>query len=311
VAGLPPGRPGASTLTESDWANLLQSIEDKECTPFIGAGACADSIPPAAKLAERWANEFDYPLTDWTNLARVAQFLAVDQYRNFPKKLLRKLVEEVDPPDFTDPSEPHGVLADLALPIYITTNYDDFMFSALQSRRVSPRRQLCRWNKAVSGLSRRADGRFAPTPENPLVYHLHGHYLSPESIVITEDDYLQFLLALSEDGNAKLLVPKVREALGSTSLLFVGYSLSDWNFRVLFRGLVESLGGTLGNISIAVQLEPELRDDSKEGRARALAFISNYLQGIQQMSVRVYWGDVRDFGNDLRARLNGGGGNGH
>ena len=34
-------------------------------------------------------------------------------------------------PDFRAPSEPHAVLADLPLPIYMTTNYDDFMVKAL------------------------------------------------------------------------------------------------------------------------------------------------------------------------------------
>ena len=31
----------SSGLTDADWNVLLQRIQDKECTPFIGAGACA------------------------------------------------------------------------------------------------------------------------------------------------------------------------------------------------------------------------------------------------------------------------------
>ena len=38
---------------------------------------------------------------------------------------------------------------------------------------------------------------FVPTPANPLVYHLHGHLEMPQSLVLTEDDYLEFLVRIS------------------------------------------------------------------------------------------------------------------
>ena len=86
-------------------------------------------------------------------------------------------------------------------------------------------------------------------------------------MVLTEDDYLAFLVEISTDNSERMLPSAIRNALASTSLLFVGYSLSDWDFRVLFRGLMGSLGRTLGMTSIAVQLDP--RVDDATGRARA------------------------------------------
>jgi hypothetical protein len=33
---------------------------------------------------------------------------------------------------------------------------------------------------------------FRPTDDSPVVYHLHGHYSLLESMVLTENDYLDF-----------------------------------------------------------------------------------------------------------------------
>jgi len=292
----------SNTLGESDWENLLQRIKDKECTPFTGAGACAGTLPLASEIADQWAEKYGYPLTDSGNLARVAQFLAVDQDPMFPKQVIRRQFQKTDPPCF-EANEPHCVLADLKLPIYITTNYDSFMFQALKSREREPKRELCQWNDLIGLIEPSVlDSGFMPTPANPLVYHLHGHYEVPQSMVLTEDDYLAFLVRLSKDKEDRLLPARIRTALATTSLLFIGYSLTDWNFRVLFRGLIGSMGATLGMTSIAVQLEPSAADPSEQGRARAQRYLNQYLEKIQRIKVRIYWGDVRKFARELRER---------
>jgi hypothetical protein len=65
-----------------------------------------------------------------------------------------------------------------------------------------PRRELCRWNESLDGGESVFDTDFSPTPANLVVYHLHGHTL-PESLVLTEDDYLSFLANIAR--NSKLL----------------------------------------------------------------------------------------------------------
>jgi SIR2-like domain len=296
-------------LTDSDWDTLLRSIDEKECTPFIGAGACAGTVPLASELARRWADEFEFPLKDSADLGQVAQFLAITRDGMFPKRLFRRLLRQTSSPDFSEPGEPHGALADLKLPIYITTNYDGFMFLALQSREVSPSWKVCGWNELIRER-RSAILEEAPKPANPLVYHLHGHYEAPHSMVLTENDYLEFLVRLSKDGSERLLPPVVRSALAETSLMFVGYSLSDWDFRVLFRGLIGSLGATLGSISIAVQLDPHTRDPSEQWLVQAQEYVQDYFKEIQKLRVLVYWGDARKFSRELSERWKAFGGDG-
>jgi hypothetical protein len=293
-----PGR-----LEEKDWTKLLERIRDKRCTPFVGAGACAGTLPLASQIACQWAERYKYPLTDFTDLARVSQFLAIDHDDDmFAKEEVKRQFARVSPPDFSAPNEPHGLLADLDLPIYLTTNYDSFMFQGLQSRGRDPRRELCRWNRhpELNGPSV-FDSDYSPTSECPLVYHLHGHLDVGPSMVLTEDDYLDFLVRLSID--QKLLPSSIVTALAGTSLLFIGYSLADWNFRVLCRSLIGSLGASLGMKSVAVQLPPSsLADPSELGRARAQTYLDQYLAKIQKIKLCVYWGDVKDFTQELRQR---------
>ena len=46
--------------------------------------------------------------------------------------MLRERFSGKGPPDFSVLAEPHRAVADLQLPVYITTNYDNFMLAALQ-----------------------------------------------------------------------------------------------------------------------------------------------------------------------------------
>jgi hypothetical protein len=290
-----------NTLSDRDWENLMRRIKDKKCTPFIGAGACAGTLPLGSDISCDWADKYNYPLSDKWDLARVSQFMAVDQDDMFPKENIQRQFKEIAPPDFARSDEAHALLADLNLPIYITTNYDSFMYLALKNRERDPKRELCRWNRFVEMEESSVFGSgYVPTSANPLVFHLHGHYDLPQSLVLTEDDYLDFLVRLSSD--QALLPPAIRTALAGTSLLFIGYSLSDWNFRVLFRGLVGSLGASLGYTGVAVQLAPKTADGLENSLARAQHYLDTYFEKIQKIKVRVYWGDIKEFTAELRQR---------
>jgi hypothetical protein len=118
-------------------------------------------------------------------------------------------------------------------------------------------------------------------------------------MVLTESDYLDFLIRASRDKD--LLPPVIRVALAGTSLLFIGYSLADWDFRVLFRGITNSLEASLGYKNIAVQLHPK---DIVEGeQQRAEQYLSQYFGGIHKIKIQVYWGEARRFAKELREHM--------
>ncbi len=295
----------ADSLTKDDWTELLKRIDDGRCTPFLGAGACHGILPLGPDIASDWAKKYDCPMPDHRDdLARVAQFMAVNRKDEMsPKEELCALLKDCDPPNFGEADEPHAVLANLPLPVYVTTNYDDFMARALERQNKEPVQEVCLWNSYVEKLvesqqlSRLVDGGgFEPSVANPVVYHLHGHLGIPESMVLTETDYVSFLVAWSKREN--MIPPRIQRAFSGASLLFVGYSLADWSFRVLMQALVSSLEAGLRRVSVAVQLVP---DEVPEGKQQsAQDYLIRYFESVFKVSV--YWGTARQFATDLAKR---------
>lgn len=283
---------------EIDWDLLLGRIKDGNCTPFLGAGACVEKIPIGSQIANEWAKDYGYPMEDSYDLIHVAQFVAVKKDPMTPKEVMcrkiKELLKEVTPSYFEVPNEPHGVLADLELPIYITTNYDDLMVRALKSRGKTPIQEYCHWNKCIK-KHKQTLSDFDPTPDKPLVFHLHGIYEVPESLVLTEDDYLDFLVAISRDLN--LLPPRIQEAFTDTSLLFLGYRIADWDFRVFFRILAEYLEISSKKRHYSVQLVPgNVYEAQKE---KAQEYLDHY---FGKLDIHVYWHDCREFARELKTR---------
>lgn len=135
---------------------------------------------------------------------------------------------------------------------------------------------------------------YQPTLDDPLVYHLYGveNYLS--SIVLTEDNYLDFMVWISQNINA--IPTRVAQALADSSLLLLGYSLQDWEFRVFFRGLITRSRRPLSQLSLSIQLLPEA-DGQAPAATRA---VQNYLERyFDQARFRIYWGDSLTFMQEL------------
>jgi hypothetical protein len=117
--------------------------------------------------------------------------------------------------------------------------------------------------------------------------------------VLTEDDYFDYLIGFTRE---KDLVPdEVRVALADTALLFLGFQLDDWNFRVLFRSILAQEGSeSLREYAhIAAQVTPE------EGRilepARARQYLETYFQS-EPAAVSIYWGSAEEFMAELHAQ---------
>ncbi len=284
-----------NTLKEKDWDIILRRIKDGNCTPFIGYGACSGVLSTESDIAREWAKD-KYPLEDPSDLVRVAQFLAVTEDSMSPKEKIIDHLKNAPRPDFKDPDEPHAALADLPLPIYITTNYDNFMVEALESRNRDPKQEICRWNKDIEGQPSIFESQpdFKPTVANPVVFHLHGHIGVPESLVLTQDDYLEFLINTSKDQS--LIPPRIQKAFAGTSLLFMGYRIADWDFRVLFQSLISYLGVSLKKRAhMSVQIVGDKISNVQKGKAQE--YFDSY---FEKHEIRMYWGTCREFAAELR-----------
>jgi hypothetical protein len=284
-----------SSLSEGDWDSLIFRIKNSQCTPFLGAGMSSEKIPLGSQIARQLALNplYNYPMSDTGDLIKVAQYIALTVDAARPKELVAKIIKEAGYPDFQKPDEPHMALASLPLPLYMTTNYDDFMYRALRNAGKEPRFFINRWNDdEQSPAGQPIDAEIGgpdinPTEAKPAVYYFHGHIDYLDSMVLTEDDYLDFLVRTSRDQT--LIPPRIQEAIGGTSLLFIGYSLNDTNFRVIFRGLVEKQRSR--KISVTVQIHP--------GEPRVVNYLTEY---FRSSGIRVYWSTAREFVNELKRR---------
>jgi hypothetical protein len=291
-------------LSGRDWELLTSRIAAEKCTPIIGPGAYSKMFPINLTIARDWTVSYpDYPFEGLYELGRVAQYLSVvapDPMAAKDDMILR--LKNLEPPDYGAPDEPHSILASLPLPLYLTTSYDNFMYQALKKRREKdkdPVREFCHWNEYLQeNYPSVIFEEKKPTVSNPVVYHLHGYNDLSDSLVLTDDDYLDFLVNVAQDNS--YIPERIQRALSGTSLLLLGYQLEDWNFRVLFRSLAIFLQKGLKRTHIAVQFEPEPdRKATQEKKAMAQRYFERYF-GIRD--VKVYWGTCQQFVSELKKR---------
>jgi hypothetical protein len=289
------------------WDALVDRLAEGLVTPFLGAGISRPPLPSADELAEKLVAEHDrtaedpYPFQQ-RDLMHVAQYWATMVDNQEPKRAVRRIFQEIEPPDFKAPDQAHAILATLNCSVYLTTNYDDYMEEALRRSGRSPVTEVCRW---TTGLSTRPSHLTDQEPEQgkPVVYHLHGHIDDPESMVLTEDDYLDFMVNVrrfsASDPNLLVLPPKIDELLTQTSLLFLGYGLRDWNLRVLLRALVENRETSSKKLGVSVQLEPDSESLVDPGLEVAIGYLEQYFDGTK---LRVFWGTADQFLAELRKK---------
>ena len=222
---------------------IAGDVSKQRCILFLGAGAHApppdqsrfeypaEQRPPVGaalsrKLAADCKLSARFPNEDPSNLQRVALFYEIARSRH-------QLVDAVKDAVQTGkrPSPMLRALAELGFPLVITTNYDQLFENALIAAGKQPRVTVYTPN-----LEPTTDYR-DPTTESPVVFKIHGDILRPETIVITDEDYIQFVLRMSSKDPYDPVPLTLKYYLTGWTTLFVGYSLLDYNLRLLFKTL--------------------------------------------------------------------------
>jgi hypothetical protein len=288
------GQAQAQDWQSDDWRTLAHLIHLKRCTPFLGAGVSSPTLPTGRELASRLAVHYEYPCADAENLPRVAQWAVTKRGEIEVKATVKEWLTERGEPDFKDDNEPHHLLVDLELPVYITTNYDEFLVRAFGQFSRQAHQVICPWHQARKRNRNLRYGRsYSPTPASPLIFHLHGALSQEVSMVLTEDDYLDFLIYVHN-----LLPPTVEKAFEESALLFLGYGLADTNFKVLFRKLNSYSGGHRRHF--AVQIDPQKTGLPLLQAQQELRYLTTQYDA---QGIRVFWGSCRDFARELRRHL--------
>jgi hypothetical protein len=280
-------------LTDAHYDTVAGAIEDGDVVPLLGAGAnlCGrqageawrprETLPSGNDLAAYLADRFRCPVEEGEDLVRVSQYVALLRGSKPLNRELHSLLDADYPPTAVHEflASIPSILRDRGLPpryqLIVTTNYDDALERALRIR-----------GEPIDVISyvaeRRHRGKFVHWPDGgeasvieipsqyggislddrTVILKLHGLVDrtgadSPwESFVITENHYIDYLTrtAMSEH-----LPSVLSEKLHNCNLLFLGYSLRDWNLRVILHRIWKDRDYAWP--AWAVQLEPDPIDE--------------------------------------------------
>ncbi len=307
------------------WRSIAGSVRQGHCVPILGPDLGEHLYGTARERADRLAAAHGFPLEprDRTDLAKVTQYLAVTQSRQYVRdavadqlksEIRRRHPEVAQEPKLFEAivkrtrgeageGDPFSILAGLEASVYVTASPDPVLLLSLLAANRKPKALYCKWRKTRDNHPAEPPYEGVSLPESPVVYYPFGVSRKGEedSLVLTEDDFLDYLIAAAD---YKLIPTVVRGTVVRSSLLFLGFTLDDLSFRVLFR-LIMSLEGSsqLGDYAhVGVQVDPEAHNLADIDRARD--YLEEYFgTGRDAPRIDIYWGTAADFLRELREHL--------
>jgi SIR2-like domain len=263
--------PAPQDLGGIPFADIVTGLQGRTVVPFLGAGVPLCGRPPGAdwqypdfseflpsgvELAAYIAHLANLPawkLRDTENLARVASYYAITNPLSPLAKNLQRIFAR------GTPTKVHKFLSKPKLHpmVIVTTNYDTLMEQALEDAGVDfdtvvhctdieqQGTVLLRKHGTDAIFVEPKDVNVDPS-KTTVLYKMHGSIdwqtnavASPtvrrDNYVITEEDYVKFLSRLN--AAAPVIPFKLLDHFRKTSFLFLGYSLEDWNVRVILDSL--------------------------------------------------------------------------
>jgi hypothetical protein len=225
---------------------VARAVAKGECILFVGAGVHApppdgqtaivypagERPPLGGALSQTIAGACGFagrfPDVDARNLQRTAQYYEMTLGRQELCELVRREVDEGK-----RPSPALRALGRLGFSHIITTNYDSLLEDAL--RDAGRRPTVTVYSPEAHRVT--PDPSTDPDPDHPLVFKIHGSTSDPPSMVITEEDYIRFVMRMGDLDQFHPVPETIRFRLKKWPTLFIGYSLIDYNLRLLFMTL--------------------------------------------------------------------------
>lgn len=226
-----PVLPEPRSLRERDWDTLLWSLQQRNCILLLGPELVSEGDGQEATLTGDLARHLTADLSpQYSHLRefpRVAQQYAAEIGRNDLEREVVRFYRSHQ----ADTSSIHEALA--ALPFYfvITSCHDSLLQKAMRSQEKTPLVERYHFKGENKEL--------VPTGsvKSPLIYHLYGMPEEPQSLVLSENDLLDFLVAvISKSPRLPNNVSSELQKSGK-SFLFLGFGIKHWYLRILLHVL--------------------------------------------------------------------------
>lgn len=201
---------------------LRNSIKNGNVILFIGAGVSATlGLPNWSQLISHISAELGY---DERIFKLYGDSLSLAEFYEINKGHIGELRSWMDTEwnvstEIIKKSLIYETIVKLNFPLIYTTNYDHCLETAFTA-----------WNKKYKRIVNVDDFVNLNSAETQIV-KFHGDTISDPSIVLTESSYFE---RLSFDSPLDI---KLRSDMLGKSILFIGYSLSDINIRLLIYKL--------------------------------------------------------------------------
>jgi hypothetical protein len=231
-------------LNPDDFKLIINAIKSGKCLAFLGAGACTPfldkegkevpGLPTGSELAKWLAERCEYTNGSTYDLAKVAEFFLYQQGGD--REALQQAIQEKLL--ISCCARPiHTILSQLnEIKVMITSNYDNLLENELQHyNRILTKHIYDPENPRTAHFQ-----KYPILGEREAVLHkMHGSVESPWSMVITTSDYIHFLATLTDADRG---MPEFfrKTMISQSKLLFLGYSLNDWNFQVIWEGVLSN-----------------------------------------------------------------------
>ncbi|MEE8304514.1 MAG: toll/interleukin-1 receptor domain-containing protein [Candidatus Tectomicrobia bacterium] len=236
------------SLRDSEWRRLIRMVQNDACVLLLGPGvafdpADRDSPPLSAQLAQVLAEQLDdtHEAMGEGHLAHIAQMYQ----RENDRVSLELEVEDFYRKCAGQTTEIHRRLAALPLSLCIDLTPAGLMAKAYDEAGKTPLREFY-------GSERGPAMAFVDfTPERPLVYELFGSLADSASLLLTENDLLDFLVNVAKNTPALPKNVTSRFSDPKTSFLFLGFGFQHWYLRILLHVL--KADSDRKNLSLALE----------------------------------------------------------
>ena len=266
-------------MNDRDWESLVWGLRQGNCVLLLGDEAGGQSERARRdELTRQLKAELRVQPPDGLDLPQIAWLYQSENSRN---DLLSKIDRFYSTWD-SAPLPVHLLLAQVPFRCIVTSCQDRSMQLALER---APKTPLVS-EYEFRGTPRQLAGNW--DAQSPLLYHLFGSLSRPKSLVLTEQDLVDFIVAIvsQNPGLPEALRAELRDP--EKMFLFLGFGVRNWYPRVLLQ-VLKAQGGN--SRSFALEEFPPPAD-----LGRGIFF---YRHGYK---VDVFDSSVTEFVDQLRQR---------
>ena len=268
---------------------LLEAIRKGECVPIIGAGFSLNAILPGGARMPLWNDLCEEVAIRLNEESKGDPIKDLSNYCDKNKKWgLVNLLRDCLHIRTAKPGPAHIEFATLPFNQVITTNFDFLLERAYEAT-----------GKSYLPVVDEDMLTFSPAIGETKLIKMHGDLHHPSLLVVTEDDYDGFSI------NRQRMFLAITSLLINNSILFIGYSIDDPDFRQIWS-LIKKYFGEFRRPAYALVVDPtnsKIDEYTRRGVTKVISLPQNKM-GYGAALASEFRAINREISSDLKKNAN-------